>query len=236
MTDSSPRPRAARLRAEATPLFRRALAHPFVEGLAQGTLPAEVFGRWIVQDGIYLDTYARVLALAAADAPDRPTRARWADLLHLTLHHEVEAQRALAERFDLSPQAIDDASPGPATSAYQSFLLENARAGYDRLVAAIVPCGVGYAEIARTLAARPPSPEPRYADWVRAYDDPSFYEAVAFMEAELSRVPGDETLLTRIYLSGASHELAFWDQLMEPDLRARDDGRGPSRGASPAER
>lgn len=202
-----------RLRRAAAAMYARALHHPFVSGLADGTLPPEVFARWIVQDGIYLDTYARVLALAAAEAPDRRARTRWADLLHLTLHHELAAHRALAARFGLSEEALEAAPAGPATRAYTAFLLEHARAGYAPLLAAVVPCGVGYAEIARHLAERPPSPEPRYAEWVRTYDDPAFYDAVGFMEAELDRASGVEANLEEIYLAGATHELAFWDQL-----------------------
>ena len=217
-----PESRAARLRVVARPLFRRALAHPFVEGLSDGTLPPAAFARWIVQDGIYLDTYARALAYAAAEAPRRSARARWAELLHLTFHHELAAQRELAARFDLTSEDLARAEPHPATTAYAAFLLESARAGYAPLVASVVPCGVDYAEIARGLAARPPSPEVRYADWVRAYDDPSFHEAVAFMEAELDALIGDEAELERIYLEGARYELAFWDAVYEDGIEHRD--------------
>lgn len=207
--------RAARLRARSRALRERARHHPFVLGLADGTLPPETFARWIVQDGFYLDTYARVLALAAAEAPSRAARTRWADLLHLTLHHELDAHRELAGQFELTEADLERGAPGPATRAYTDFLLAHGRASYGALVAALVPCGVGYAEIARDLARRPPSPDPRYAAWVRTYDDPAFYAAVAFMEAELDRVEEDETTLERVYLEGARHELAFWDQLLE---------------------
>ena len=50
----------------------RAAIHrlPFNTELAAGTLAPERFCFYILQDAIYLGEYARVLALAAAKAPD----------------------------------------------------------------------------------------------------------------------------------------------------------------------
>src|SRR5712691_4985301 len=53
----------------------RAAIHrlPFNTELAAGTLSPERFRFYILQDAIYLGEYARVLALAAAKAPDAAT-------------------------------------------------------------------------------------------------------------------------------------------------------------------
>jgi thiaminase (transcriptional activator TenA) len=207
---------SARLRADAADTRARCLEHPFVLGLADGSLPPDVFARWVRQDWLYLDTYARVLALAAAHAPTRPARTRWAGLLHLTLHHELDLHRAFAARFGLTPCDLEATPAWSATRAYTTFLWTEARAGYGRLLAAVLPCGVGYVELARALASGPRPADPRYADWIATYDDPDFREAVAFMEAELDALEPSraaEAALARTYLAGAAHELAFWDQL-----------------------
>ena len=46
---------------------------PFNTELAAGTLAPERFRFYILQDAIYLAEYARVLAIAAAKAPDAAT-------------------------------------------------------------------------------------------------------------------------------------------------------------------
>ena len=49
--------------------FEQICSHPFVLGLADGTLPEDVFVRYLVDDAHYLDQYARVLAQLAVRAP-----------------------------------------------------------------------------------------------------------------------------------------------------------------------
>ena len=42
------------------------LHHPFVRGLADGTLESETFKRYVAQDAFFLNAFARAYALAAA--------------------------------------------------------------------------------------------------------------------------------------------------------------------------
>lgn len=42
--------------------------HPFVQGIADGSLPLEKFKFYMLQDAYYLKHYTKVLALAAAKA------------------------------------------------------------------------------------------------------------------------------------------------------------------------
>ena len=59
------------------PRLRAAIGRlPFNTELAAGTLAPERFRFYITQDAIYLAEYARVLAIAAAKAPDAAT-VRW---------------------------------------------------------------------------------------------------------------------------------------------------------------
>ena len=50
-------------------LYGAILAHPFVTGLTDGSLPHETFRHYIVQDAHYLRGYATALAVCAAKAP-----------------------------------------------------------------------------------------------------------------------------------------------------------------------
>ena len=45
------------------------LAHPFLTGLTDGSLPHDAFAFYVVQDAIYLHSYARALAGVASRAP-----------------------------------------------------------------------------------------------------------------------------------------------------------------------
>ncbi len=54
-------------------LAEACLHHPFVRGLADGTLDPEAFRRYIVQDAFFLNAFARAYALAAARSQDGET-------------------------------------------------------------------------------------------------------------------------------------------------------------------
>ena len=47
------------------------LNHPFVQGLADGSLPPQRFARYMEQDAYFLDAFARAYAMALAKSPDR---------------------------------------------------------------------------------------------------------------------------------------------------------------------
>jgi thiaminase/transcriptional activator TenA len=51
-------------------LVRRCLEHPFVRGLADGTLNRAVFRHYVAQDAFFLRTFLKAYALAAAKCDD----------------------------------------------------------------------------------------------------------------------------------------------------------------------
>src|SRR3984893_17685861 len=53
-----------------TDVYRAILAHPFLTGLTDGTLPHDTFAFYVVQDALYLQRYSRALAAVASCAPD----------------------------------------------------------------------------------------------------------------------------------------------------------------------
>src|SRR5207237_7556075 len=137
--------------------------------LAQGTLAPERFRFYIEQDAIYLKEYARVLALAAAKAPDAATieffaqSAAQAILVERALH-----ARYLAE-FGVDPAAVEAAEPAPDCRAYTSFLLAAAhQAPWPVLVAALLPCFWIYWDVAQAITTRA-APDNRYQAWIETY-------------------------------------------------------------------
>ncbi|WP_261555167.1 TenA family protein [Frankia tisae] len=69
-TDGTPSPPfSARLWASTEHVYEAILAHPFLTGLTDGSLPRAAFAHFVVQDAHYLRDYARALAICAAKAP-----------------------------------------------------------------------------------------------------------------------------------------------------------------------
>jgi thiaminase/transcriptional activator TenA len=202
---------------ERTAALRAAIhRHPFNTELAAGSLAPERFRSYILQDSIYLGEYARVLALAAAKAPDAAT-VQWfsgaageAILVEQALHG-----RYLAE-FEVAPAAIAAAEPSPDCLAYTCFLLATAhQQPWEVLVAAVLPCFWIYWDVASAITAGA-APQNPYCAWIDTYADPRFGDAVQRVIEIADAAAADATPARREAMLGAFHRCAqyeylFWD-------------------------
>ena len=196
----------------------RAAIHrlPFNAELAAGTLSRERFRFYILQDAIYLGEYARVLALAAARAPDAATvRAFGQAAVEAIAVEQALHARYLAE-FGVEPAAIAAAEPAPDCLAYTSYLLATAQQQpWEVLVAAILPCFWIYWDVAGAISgtAAPGNP---YRAWIDTYADPRFGDAVRMVidiadRAAAGATPAVRAAMRAAFRRSAQYEYLFWD-------------------------
>ncbi|WP_203997389.1 TenA family protein [Virgisporangium aurantiacum] len=186
-------------------LAAAALAHPFVRGIADGSLGRDRFAGYVAQDAYFLESFARAYALAIAHSPDRAGLDAFADLLD-GVRAELRLHASYAEKWGID---LGTVSPGPATSAYTDFLLATASLGGVGLTcAAMTPCMQLYAYLGRQLAAGPV--DGRYAEWVTTYADPGFESLAATLERLLDTyADGDGPAV--VYRRAMRLEVAFFD-------------------------
>ena len=200
----------------ASDLWAAQLAHPFVRGLADGSLEEDRFARWVRQDYRYLKEFARVFAWAAAKADDLRSMGWYAAVLDLTLNTEMDLHRQYAARFGILEAELEAEPMWPTTRAYTDFLVRTAADGdMLELLAALLPCAWGYSHIGRTLARQERPDDQRYADWIQQYASEEFAEATDRLRAELDRLvehagPEKRQRLTDIFLLSTRYEWMFW--------------------------
>jgi thiaminase/transcriptional activator TenA len=197
---------AAALWAGAADRAAAALAHPFVRGLADGSLPAAAYEDFVLQDAFFLDAYARAYAAGAARSPDREGLEAFADLLAGAREERRQHERRAAERgLDLAA-----VRPAAATLGYTDFLLATAGLGeLGVLCAAMAPCSRLYAHLGRALAGEGVTGP--YREWVDTYADPAFEELAATLERLLDRYGADTPAVRAAYARAVDLELGFFD-------------------------
>ena len=184
----------------------RILAHGFVRGLGDGSLPVDCFKSYVAQDAYFLEAFARAYAFCLANSSTRDDLAEFADLI-AGVRGELELHKSYAERWQVDLTAV---VPLPATRAYVDFLLEIARRGeLGETIAAMTPCMRLYAFLGRTLSGR--TVAPLYAEWVTAYADPGFEALAARLEALLDRHAADSTAVRANYARAMALEYGFFD-------------------------
>jgi thiaminase/transcriptional activator TenA len=186
-------------------LAAAASAHPFVTGIADGTLPRERFAGYVAQDAFFLEAFARAYALGVAHSPDRATLDVFADLL-AGVREELRLHASYAQRWGIDLAAVQ---PAPATLAYTDFLLATASLGGVGLTcAAMTPCMRLYAHLGQSLAARA---EGQYTEWVDTYADAAFEQLAATLEGLLDSTGADTPELQRAYRRAMQLEVGFFD-------------------------
>ena len=214
---------SAELREAAAPVWDAQIAHPFVRGIGDGSLPDDKFRFYVRQDYLFLIDYGRLLALAAARAPRLEWMRRFSALAQSVLETEMDLHRQFAARWGVSSEELESERTAPATDAYCDFLLRTAALGdFSELVAALLPCMWGYAEIGERLAAAGPPDHPGYAEWIAVYADDEFAQLAAWCR-ELTDAAGSGlgaagvARMHAAFRASSEHELAFWEMAWRQD-------------------
>lgn len=208
---------SCQLRRAAEPVWQAQREHPFLQGIADGTLAPGRFSFYVRQDYVFLIGYARLLALGAARSPDLATMTRFAELTTEILTAEMDLHRSFAAELGISAAELEAEPPAPTTQGYTDFLVRTAAQGdFVELTAALLPCMWGYAEIGQALAARGRSPDERYARWVDMYASPEFAELADWCRALVDRLgtalaEGGRAAVERAFVTSSRYELAFWE-------------------------
>lgn len=191
------------------------LHHPFVRGLADGTLDSEAFRRYVAQDAFFLRAFARAYALAAARSPEIETLHAFRELLN-AVAQELELHARYSQTLGIDLRRV---SPHAATKAYTNFLLATAwHSRLDELVAAMTPCMRLYAYIGHELAEQTPPPSRSshpYRDWIETYSGAEFQACAARLEALLDQLATDRPALRQAYRYALECELRFFSAPLE---------------------
>ena len=184
------------------------LRHPFVRGLADGSLPVAQFRAYVAQDAYFLEAFARAYAFALARCPDRHGLEAFQGLIAGTVD-ELKLHASYASRWGVD---LGGTTPARATLAYTDFLLATAAvASVGEVCAAMTPCMRLYAYLGQTLAregaARASNP---YREWVETYAAPEFESLAATLEGLLDRYAHDTPTVRGCYRRAMQLELDFF--------------------------
>lgn len=182
------------------------LAHRFVRGLGDGTLPVGSFKSYVAQDAYFLEAFARAYAFCLAHGTARDDLYGFADLIAGVID-ELKLHKTYTERLKVS---LDGVTPIAATAAYVDFLLDTARRGHlGETIAAMTPCMRLYAFLGQKLAEEEVAPA--YAEWVKTYADPGFEALAQRLEGLLDRHASDTPAVRANYRRAMELEYGFFD-------------------------
>lgn len=190
--------------------------HPFIKGLADGSLRTEQFKFYVIQDALYLTEFAKTLSLTAAKVPEEDwiitfnEHSKTAILVERSLHHSFFKMWSLTKKEVYSTQMT------PTNLAYTTYLVATA---YSRplheLLAALLPCYWLYWEVGKTLE-KLGSKNELYQKWIETYASKDFANVCKFVLEITDSL--DDTLTvsqkldaTKHFVTTSRYEYLFWD-------------------------
>jgi thiaminase/transcriptional activator TenA len=207
---------SALLRERGAASWAAAVSHPMVAEIGAGSLTHETFRYYFGQNVLYLEDYARAIALIIGRAPDLAAVTVLTRFLGQIVDTELPANYAFLARLGGPDRTGPTAVMAPATYAYTRHLLDTAgRHELSAGLAAVLPCQWSYGEIATRLAAALPA-DPVYADWIGMFAGDGYDELVQASTSLLDQHTdvADEALMTSlagVFDRSTRYELAFWD-------------------------
>ena len=131
-------------------------SHPFVLGLADGSLPESAFRHYLAQDYLFLIQFARAHGLAVYKSETIEDMRAAAGVISSILDIEMGLHVQYCADWGLTEAEMATVPEDPACMAYTRFVLERGMAGdILDLHTALSPCAVGYGVIGKTLARTP---------------------------------------------------------------------------------
>lgn len=175
-------------------LAQACLKHPFVQGIADGTLERKKFSYYVGQDAFFLEAFARAYSVVAAKTPDWQGFGVFHNLAGSVLA-ELRLHQAYAAAWEVDLSSVQ---PQPATRRYTDFLLATAWGSDIGLTtAAMSPCMRLYAFLGQQLAVDEVSHQ--YADWIRTYSSAEFEQLAQQLETLAERYTSATPQVHSIY-------------------------------------
>jgi thiaminase len=191
-------------------LWMAMAGHPFVLGLAEGTLPDGALQAWMQQDRIFVVEERRVLAALRAHGLPSRLDELLADLDHsLVLEAEAFTRTAAEHGF------AAEVEPWPVCLGYTCFLRCAADDGVLDGLTALYAAERAYLDTWTAVAKRSPAGSAHHG-WIQNWTGEPFRAFVGALGRGLDELAGAPSpalagRLGVVFVRAARFELAFWE-------------------------
>lgn len=191
--------------------WRKMLGHPFLEEVAEGTIPDERFINWVKQDYIFVREAIPFIALLIPKAPI-PHRRVLGDTIS-NFHQELDLFEKMAADHGI---ALEGVEPSPTNLGYTNFLLTTASLDpYEVAYTALYTGEKAYSDSWMTVKEAQETPS-RWQAFIDQWSSEAFQQWVISLREELNAMAKGTSRdlrdrMERRFVDGLRYEYQFWN-------------------------
>lgn len=204
-------------------IWEEYLEHPFVKGIATGTLDKEKFKNYLIQDYLYLKDYSKVFCVGIIKATTMEEMRFYYNSIQGTMNDETAVHIEYLKGFGYDEVEIEREKNHMVTSSYVSYMQAQAlTGGLKEITAAVLPCTWSYSYIGRYIKENYSDSYENnfYKPWIDVYssDDYTVFtdqwiDYTNNLCKDLSEE--EEEKLIDIFRLSSIYEMQFWDMAFE---------------------
>ncbi|MEM1244158.1 MAG: TenA family protein [Pseudomonadota bacterium] len=200
------------VRQRAQLLINEMLKLPFIQALATGELEEKKFVYYLQQDKLFLQTFARVLALLAGRVQDMQIANLLLRNAQTTITEENKLSQNLLQHYQVTADKI---TVNPSCFNYGNFLLKQAVcAPTAEAMATVLPCFWVYQQVAKRLKTQVDKNNP-YRAWIELYASHDYAHTVEMIINCTNALAKDKPYVTvnameHAFFTAIKLEWYFW--------------------------
>jgi len=193
--------------------YKTILQMPFLNELADGSLPMEKFRFYMAQDALYLDNMARAMAVIAARVTETGNILSFLRFSQMA----IEVEQALHASFFKNYGVIKRTTMQPACHHYMHYL--KSTAAYDAVevaMASVLPCFWIYKKVGDHIYKTHRTGKNPYAEWIKTYSGEEYGKAVEQAISICNKAAKGankevQKRMTEAFQTAAKLEFYFWE-------------------------
>lgn len=201
------------------------LEHPFVRGIADGTLDIDRFRFYMIQDYKYLLEYSKVFAFGIIKSSREDIMRRFALMVKETLDGEMEIHKKYMARLGITKEDVDNSPIAIKNQSYTSYMLDTACKGDELdVLVSVLSCAWSYQFIGEHHAKVPGALENEvFGEWVEGYCSKDYVKTtqdIINLVNELGENVSEEKAkhLEEVFINCSRYEYGFWDMAYNKEL------------------
>ncbi|MHC6180407.1 thiaminase II [Clostridium sp. JNZ X4-2] len=192
--------------------------HPFIKGIADGSLEIDKFKFYMIQDYIYLLDYVKIYALGVVKSNEEITMRGFSKMVDNILNGEMNIHRAYMKRLGIGKKDIENTRASIENISYTNYMLSVSQMGdLMDLTASLLACMWSYYLIGKKLSKIDGAAQHEfYGQWIRGYASEDYeretrwtIDLLDHMTEDISREKFKR--LKEIFINTSKYERMFWD-------------------------